>query len=93
MYAANSPRSSSVQYELPIFQSRPAALVGSSDFVADQFAPQRHRSAVVEQDPHLCNCEWASGSMLEHCTGLIQRDAGKPFNKLLYGSVVFKVFK
>ena len=31
--------------------------------------------------------------MLEHCASLIQGDAGKPLDKLLYGRVIFKVLE
>lgn len=65
-----------------VYSLRPSALVCCHDFMLREYAPQRNRSALVEEYPHLCRGEGATRRMLQDGTCLLDRDLGKPFDEL-----------
>ena len=79
--------------QLAVLQLRPAALVGSDDFIFRKGAPQRFGLSLIEQDAHLCSGKRAAGSMIEYRANLFQADAREPVYELRRQRSVFEIFK
>ena len=57
-----------------------------------EMATERSRSSLIEQNPHSRDFQGPS-RVLQNAPSLLCRHAWKPFQKVLYGSAVFDVFK
>ena len=68
--------------QLAVLQRRPAALIGSGDFVLRQPIPQWNGSTLVEQDAHLRGSQGAPCGVLEDRSYLCEGDARKPLDEL-----------
>lgn len=79
--------------QLTVGQRGPAKLVGSDHLMLPQRVPQRFGRALIEEYAHLDGGQSASCSVLQHRTGLIERDAGEPFHELLDGRPILQILE
>jgi hypothetical protein len=61
--------------------------------VLRQGVTQRLGRPLIEQYAHLCGGERTACGMIEHRANLLQRDPGKPIDKLRHQRAVFKILK
>ena len=79
--------------EFPILKLRPALFVRGCHFMTCQRVAQWRRGALIEKNLHSDGFEGAASGVHENGSRLLHGDARKPFDKVVYRCIVFKILE